>query len=182
MKIFNTLKEGLAHRLNCPFCDSLLVASSKSTGSYEDRFSFQVSSGYNEAFVVFKETETVILIEDPKLKSKPSKKLSINGQFWTGLYVNCEDKECCKYSYSLLLKFNIQSISLEEISLANESLTFDENDLITEIRNRYGSDDTLFITCDRSGLTKTAKLPLLSINLDNIEEVLNRARKLIVFL
>jgi len=179
MKIFESLKQALEYQTTCPICHQLLMADSKTKvkQEYDNKFSFSYSSKSNEAILVDKITEEVSFtkIVSDSIKRKT---LKVNGQFWTSLYVECES--CQKYSYNIQLKFNIQDLKLFEISLSSESITFEENDLITEIRNGYFADETWLITyCGNE--TKTMKLPLISINLDNPTETLNRIRKLATF-
>jgi hypothetical protein len=179
MKIFKTIKEGLKHRTHCVKCNGPLTVSSKSKNDDENIFIFLAVSGYDEAFAVNRKTEIVSLIEDPKLKSKPTKKLVFDGQFWTGLYIDCE--KCYSYGYTLQLKFDTKTIKLFEISLNSETITFEENDLITEVRNMYGSNESWFMTYDGSNNVKSTKLPLIQFNLDKPAETLARVRKLIIF-
>jgi len=179
MKIFNSLKEALEYQTHCPLCKKQLSADSKTkiNKDYDNKFSFSYSSKSNEGILIDKTTEeitfTKIVSDSIKRKS-----LNINGQFWTSLYIECES--CQKYSYNIQLKFNTQDLHLFEISLNSESITFEENDLITEIRNGYFSGETWLITYAGND-TKTTKLPLLKINLDNPAETLNRIKKLAIF-
>lgn len=176
---FNSLKEALQFQTNCLFCEKELTVDSKNTSGYNDRFRFVISSSSDEAFIVDKETENVILVKDVKLSPSKRKSLNFNGQFWTSMHIDCED--CGRFSYVLQLKFDIDRLSLVDVELNAMSVTFEENDLVSEIRNLYSLEETWLITYNSSGDTKATKLPLIQIDLGDPEKTLARVRKLVVY-
>ena len=180
MKIFNSIKDAVSHQETCPICKSSMIIESSSCPNeiikHNNNYLFSISSKMSNVLVVDVKTEKVSLqnINDNKFK----KHINFNGQFWSSLNISCN--ECYKYSFIIQIKFDLNDIKIINISLQSESITFEENDLITELRNKYSPKETWIITYSGNS-TKTTKLPLIDINLNNPQETLNRVNKLILF-
>lgn len=178
MMTFSNLKDALSFITHCPVCGGCLSVDSKNQHEDANGVKFPLSNKTNDAYLVNIDSGNVILIEDDSRRTQ-KRFLNFNGTFWSALHVDCQD--CFKFSIVYSVQFNTVAIVITRVDLNFMSVTFEENDLISEVRTSYGLGETWLITYDSCGKTKTTKLPMIDINLQNPEETLTRIRKLVIF-
>ncbi len=173
---FESFKDALFYKTNCVFCNSEL----KMDEYYEDEYiTFNISTSSNEAITLNKITEEVSYSKISKKIHFRNKYISCDNTFLTSLWVEC--KNCYKYSYRISLDFNLDAPSLEEVNLASEIFSFEENNLILELKLNYHSNCCDFISYD-SDKTRTTTLPIIDVNYKNPQETLERVKKIVSFL
>jgi hypothetical protein len=92
---------------------------------------------------------------------------------------------CYRYSYTLTLKININERRIDEAILNSELITleYDKNN-VYEIRNVYTIDKTEYTPINNTKKNtgfKTISLPLISNDVADPYDMLNRIKKLLVF-
>jgi uncharacterized protein YbaR (Trm112 family) len=178
MITFTSLKHALNFIIHCPVCNERLFLDSKNQHEDISRIKFPLSNKTNDAYVVHIDTGNVLLIKEDNQKTQ-KKFLNFNGIFWSTLLVDCQ--ECSKFSTVYSVQFDTTKPEITRVDLNFMSVTFEENNLISEVRTYYELEETWFITYDSAGKTRTTKFPMIDINLNNPDETLARIRKLVIF-
>lgn len=183
MKQFESLYDALLYVSYCPICQCDLrinerdvKASSRfnSTGIYYYKLIFD----FNDEEIVSIDVDS----EEVAFHHNPQSKLHAHGTFYSKVSIECED--CCQYSFTLQLKFDIQSQKLEAVYLNSEIICLEDKDGQTnQIKNIYATDKTEYsLFCSATdGEDKFIVLPLIPLDINNPEIALKRIKSLIVF-
>jgi len=96
-----------------------------------------------------------------------------------GHRIDC--KQCMQYAYTLQLRFDLTDLVVESAILNSEFVSIEDGENVHEIRNVYTMNKTEYSHINRKKRHNTLQLPLVSDDLSNPQEVLNRIKKLIIF-
>ena len=114
------------------------------------------------------------------IKSPTSVNYDIRGgKLMQGHRIDCI--QCMQYSYTLQLRFDMEEQSVENVILNSEFISIEEGEDLYEIRNVYTMNKTEYSHITRKNRYDTLQLPLVSENLFNPKEVLNRIKNLLIF-
>lgn len=102
-----------------------------------------------------------------------------NGTMIHALTVDC--KNCCQYSYTLQIHFNLTEKRLGKTVLNSESISIEEGNMVHEVKNVYPMNKTEYAYFSKEGDSRKSSLPLIPLDLDSPKETVSRIRKLLIF-
>jgi len=197
---FNSFKEAIGYRYTCPLCTSNLYINDRdlardlindhgheSSGD-TSKISFFISLIEKDTISIDLETDEVqIIFNDrmsktiwtgpgtPKIQAPPI----YNGRFMHGLTIDC--KNCCQYSFTLQIHFNLLNKVLSGIYLNSETISIEDGNIVHEIKNSYAAQVTYYSYFMKDGDSKKLPLPLIPLNLLDPKETVARIRNLLIF-
>lgn len=193
MKQFFSLNEAFSHQNDCPFCHAIITRGYASItmngGETLVEFSigkstmiFDYNSGDLREYRQNNSLQEVTTHSYPVYASNGSAhSLSNAGKQLFGVYCSCN--QCGQYGYTLQLHVEMGPNKIVGIFLNSETLSFEKNDFLYEIRNVYSSDKTEYkvFNNDKGSETKTLTLPLIPMDLSNPDKTLERIKTLAIF-
>jgi hypothetical protein len=195
IKIFDNLRA--AYNGSCCFCntsiqESLAISQDCEQGFIKvnlpdnDVIIFNQNTGLIIEFSITEKMDTsqcmVSGMSQPMMYAGPSQvKYSIyEGVFAVGHTVTCA--KCSMYDFTLQLFINLDDRNVTKAILNSESITIDDgNENVYEIRNVYTLDKTEYTHINPKIKSNTLKLPLVSDDMKNPSEVLERVKRLLIF-
>jgi hypothetical protein len=211
MKKFYNLDEAFSYQPNCPLCDEPIQLDYKEMTTEPDSHVVKVvttfiTPGGNEVTIDYYHNNIV------SYKEKQSQSSIFNigktGQIpqFTGNYnlkkggieafgVNASCTKCSKYGFNLQIWIDWKEWAVTIICLNSESLSFEEGNVLHEIKNIYSTEKTEYdkftkIEIDdgvvkasgyHSRRNSTVTFPLIPMDLKNPEKFLQRIKTLVIF-
>lgn len=194
---FHSFKAALNHQPNCPLCakpthinDRDLAYDWESEGcDRKARFAFFINKSEDDTITIDPETDEVDLVLRQRMPDTlydytkqtyyaPATPI-YNGTLIHGLTIDC--KNCCQYSYTLQIHFNLTEKRLAKIVLNSENISIEDGSMVHEIKNLYSMNKTEYSSFSKEGDSHKSALPLLPLDLDNPQDTIARIRKLLVF-
>jgi hypothetical protein len=199
MKQFHSFKSALEYQERCPLCQGFTHINDRDLAAdigYDyrgegQRVTFYVNRREDDTITINPATDEVELILANRMPDKiydatthsittaqPSLPI-YNGKLLHALTIDC--KNCCQYSYTLQLHFDLAEERLTGIFLNSETLSIENDAIVHEIKNVYSAEETRYTYFLKDGVEKSSILPLVPLNLTNPNETVSRIRKLLVF-
>jgi hypothetical protein len=179
IKEFKTIVDAVEYRQKCPVCNEELIFNSK-----------DVMTNYYSHIgkLCFELMGEDLLFIDPRsqkieISLKQSSQLlgyyNYNGLSYHRLGLECN---CCMYDYTLQLQVDMSKQILHNILLNSERISYeDSSGILHEIKNTYVTNVTEYAYHDLHSISKTEKLPIIPLNLNNPQETVDKIQKLLIF-
>jgi len=179
---FNSISDALHYRKKCPICLSELLFYNRA-----NEISIIDNSIFIEYFYLnhmIYESDICVNILNNKIESfngKASESLSFIGdsdRINSSLSIECH--ECGQYDYVVKLYLNNNSV---EAVLNSESITFNDDPFkdTYQIYNLYPTKETQVIQFSTNKEDRFSSLPLIKLDIENLEHTINRIKKLLIF-
>ncbi len=187
MIYFSNILEALFYRSYCPFCNNPLASNNiVSTPLYTSKeVTYLMSDGNrltvdclsNRVEIIFyqKSFYESDFYQPPRVPAPPN----YDGIMYESIEIGCYS--CQNFYYVVRLKIDLSNMLLSEVSLNSETVIIRKGGEESHfIKNVYSFDQTeySYMTYKRQ---QQIKLPLIPLNLDNVQETLDRIKKLLVF-
>lgn len=208
MKVFSSLLDGIYYVSECPFCGHQMQISAQDASvnymmdhnSLDMRTELVYSLNFSDTLTIVVETEEVEIVLKPKYLDinnsvaggynhgymSPAKSYypTYNGRMFLRLRIDCN--ACCRYSYIIGIEVIVEdNTGIDKVYLNSEMVSWEENTVVHEIRNSYASNETEYRIIgdkDKQGAeTKSLVLPLISLDLSNLQNTVNRIKTLAIF-
>lgn len=179
------LSQLLNYKIICPLCNAKLKCENdidnKGNLILENNSENYISVNIDTEKVKFeityyKQTEYVSLYQRKFIPS-----INYATRFF-GIKTSCHN--CRNYDYIILciIDFSLkENIHIKDVMINSESIYYlDDKNVNYIVRNVYTSKKTEFIYV-KDNVDKSQLLPLIPINFDNIEEIVNKIKKLLIF-
>ncbi|CAB4196589.1 hypothetical protein UFOVP1290_109 [uncultured Caudovirales phage] len=196
MRQFNKLVDAISYYKLCPICDSDLSINDKNL-LYEynikdlsKRLAFELSSHSDDILFVNPITEEVELVVGTRsptiirgkqifVKSTPNYYV-YSGVFANALTIECSF--CCKFSYVLQVWVDLTENKISGIYLNSENILYeDKNNIVHEIKISFATKKLRYSCFDVDGSEKHAELPIIPVNINNLEDAVARIKRLLIF-
>lgn len=193
MKQFSCLNEAFSHQNDCPFCHAIITRgyASITMNGGETLVEFSIGKltmtlDYNSGEL--REYKNTSSFQEVVTKSYPvyasngsAHSVSPSGKQLFGVYCSCN--QCGRYTYTLQIHIDMGLSKIVGIFLNSETLCFEEESNLYEIRNVYSSEKTEYKVFDNDAVseTKTLNLPLIPLDRSDPNKTLERVKTLVLF-
>lgn len=96
------------------------------------------------------------------------------------LNFSCDEVECALFDYTLQLKVEVSSNSIET-DLNSIRVSYEDENSLNELKFNYISDKVEYTYYLDNGTSRNQELPMMKFKIDNIQETLNKIKKILVF-
>lgn len=177
IKEFKTIIEAVEYRKTCPICNEALIFDSKDVMidhySHIGKLCFELMGG-DLLFIDHSSQKIEITLNQSSDLLR-----HYNGLSYYRLGRECK---CCMYDYTLQLQVDMSKQLLYNIVLNSERISHeDSSGILHEIKNIYVTNTTEYTYYDLNYISKIQKLPIISLDLNNIQEAINKIQKLLIF-
>ncbi len=176
IKIFHSINEAINQRSDCPYCKCQMQISSKDLTIKNAKRNIIFKLLGKDLLSIDLDSEKIDIITNEE--SEDHIKYKYNGINYERLILECYD--CCQYSYTLQLKIDTSQLKVVNVVLNSEFFSVEENNILYEIKNNYSKSNTSFSYYVEDEC-KSYSLPLVTLDVDNPLQSLNKIKKLIIF-
>jgi len=186
MKKFDKLIDAIKFRTHCPLCnDDLYIKENGLIGNYNKE-----NLSQKLTFSVFNTEETVIVVNPfdnsvQVVNNTDDVKNNKLGTFGTPLTIQCNS--CDMYSFTIQVWIDLSHQVMIDIILNSESISWeDDKETLHEVTSIYSTNKTkysYFRTDDIDNIrySNPITIPLVPIDVNNLEGTVVRIQNLIVF-
>lgn len=191
---FDTFQNAIAYRARCPLCSGFMRINDRNLAEDYDEYhypgreiKFHLTPWSNDLVSINPMTDEVRIIyaksldymADGELTSKPITLESYSGLHKNGIQLDCIS--CCRYDFCLSIELDLTSEKLLDLSLSVESFSIESEDQVSSVTNFYFKNKTKYEYFKKNGDEHEAYLPLITLNLQDPKETINRLQKLLIF-
>ncbi len=178
MTMFMNFTEALNFNKKCPICNKKLKISKTNNDLLKDYknkilFFYITTFSKNDLFTIDTNNGKFSYIELGPFKNN----FKQNGKLLQALIIECT--KCMMYNYTLQIHINLTDNKVDCLILNSETLSFIDNNELYKIKNIYTTDTTEFINVLQNKITK---LPLILLDIKNINNTIDRVKNILPFL
>lgn len=189
MKVYYKTKDVLNYCSSCPICGQNVIHNYNYFNISKSDLDIRINVMSNMFDMEYTQTSNIQPIYE------------LGGHSYTGYFVGYSNNKCsyvingnclhtdvviaCDcgcYDYKIEFYFNLANYLIDKIIINSEMITIDDRNLVHIIENYYGKEPyTLYKLIEKNKCHDIIKLPPISNNLFNSDEILNRIKKLLIF-